>query len=135
MTMNSAAPEQDRLHNSSSRRIEDTRRPRRIFCRDKPSLDERFSELGSASAKAVLIILLEPSTRSSKASDSEHQRHELRSQAARHVNRPPVGRELRHPVECAAVGKRYLEAVARLRRDLEAQAAVVVRVLEPGARD
>ena len=103
--------------------------------RDKPSLHERFSELGSASAKGVLIILLEPSTRSSKASDAEHQRHELRSQAARHVNRPPVGRELRHPVECAAVGERYLEAVARLRRDLEAQAAVVVRVLEPGARD
>ena len=66
---------------------------------------------------------------------SEHQGHELRSEAARNVNGSAVGRELRHPVECAAVDERNLDSFARTCSNLKPQAFVVVRMFEEGSVD
>ena len=41
---------------------------------------------------------------------AEWRLHELRSETARHVNGSAVRRELRHPVECAAVDERNLDS-------------------------
>jgi hypothetical protein len=43
---------------------------------------------------------------------SEHQRHELRSKAARNVHGSAIGHQSRHPVECAAIDERSLVSFA-----------------------
>src|SRR6185295_1783108 len=58
-------------------------------------------------------------TGSSVSSASTHKRSKLRAKTARDVNRPAVGRELRDPVERAAVDERHLESGARTGADLK----------------
>ena len=65
----------------------------------------------------------------------EHQGCELRAETAGHVGGPAIRCELRHPVERAAVDQRDVDAVARMRRNLKAQAMVVVRMVEQGSGD
>ena len=61
---------------------------------------------------------------------SEHQGQELRSEAARNVHGSLIGRQSRHPVECAAVHERSLESFARTCCYLKPQALVVVRMFQ-----
>lgn len=66
---------------------------------------------------------------------SEHQRRELRSEAAGNVNGSPVCCKPGNPIERAAVDEWNLDSIVRPRGDLKTQALVVVRMLEGSPRD